>query len=196
MVNRDLLDRCRRREPGAFEELVERTHRQVYSLAVRLVGDRHEAEDVAQEAYLRVHRSLRGFRGEARFETWLHRIVANTAMTHLRRRGRFGEPVEEPDRVVRVPGGPSTEEVPERDEVRRALSSLPPSQRAVIILKDMYGFSAAEIAELMDSTEGAVRVRIHRGRRSLRDIIYGARVDEHHREVRDRLPEYVEDSRD
>src|ERR671922_3072092 len=90
MVSRELLDACRRGEREAFEELVDRTHRQVYTLAYRLVGDRHEAEDVTQEAYLRVHRSLRGFRGDARFETWLYRIVANAAMSHLRRRGRVG----------------------------------------------------------------------------------------------------------
>src|ERR671918_3183081 len=90
MVSRELLEACRRGDAGAFEELVERTRRQVYPLAYRLVGDRHEAEDVAQEAYLRVFRSLRGFRQEARFETWLYRIVTNAAFTHLRRRGRFG----------------------------------------------------------------------------------------------------------
>ena len=86
VVSRELLDRCRRGEPGAFEELVERTHRQVYTLAYRLVGDRHEAEDVAQDAYLRVHRSLRTFRGESSFSTWLYRVVANAATTHLRRK--------------------------------------------------------------------------------------------------------------
>src|ERR671915_1969027 len=101
MVSRELLDACRRGEPEAFEELVEKTHRQVYTLAYRLVGDRHEAEDVAQEAYLRAYRSLRGFRGDARFETWLYRIVANMAMTHLRRRGRVGDlPAEGPDLPV------------------------------------------------------------------------------------------------
>jgi RNA polymerase sigma factor (sigma-70 family) len=90
VVNRELLDRCRRGEPGAFEELVERTQRQVYTLAYRLTGDRHEAEDVAQEAYLRAFRSMGGFREDARFETWLYRIVTNAAMTQLRRKGRFG----------------------------------------------------------------------------------------------------------
>ena len=193
MVDRELLERCRGGEPGAFEELVERTHRQVYTLAYRLVGDRYEAEDVAQEAYLRVHRSLRGFRGEARFETWLHRIVANVAMTNLRKRGRFGEPVEEPDRVVRIPGGPSPDDVLERDEVRRALVALPPGQRAVVVLKDIYGFSAREVAEQMGTSEGAVKVRLHRARRNLKELVYGARSDDRHAEVRDQLPEYAEE---
>src|SRR5918997_2475348 len=137
MVDRELLDRCRRGEPEAFAELVERTHRQVYSLAVRLIGDRHEAEDVAQEAYLRVHRSLPNFRGDASFETWLHRIVANAAFQQLRRRGRFGDLADEPERIVQLDAGPSAEDVPARDEIQRALAALPATQRAVVVLRDM-----------------------------------------------------------
>jgi RNA polymerase sigma-70 factor (ECF subfamily) len=193
MVSRELLDRCRANAPGAFEELVERTHRQVYTLALRLVGDRYEAEDVTQEAYLRVHRSLRGFRGDARFETWLHRIVANTAMSQLRRKGRFGDPVDEPERVIRVPSAPSTDDVPERDEVRRALAALPPGQRAVVVMKDIYGFSTEEIAEHMSSSTGAVKVRLHRARRNLRELIYGSRAEAGHEDVRDQLAEYAEE---
>src|SRR5918996_5786458 len=108
MVTRELLERCRRAEPGAFEELVELTGRQVYTLALRLTGDRHEAEDVAQEAYLRVHRSLRSFRGESRFETWLHRVVANAAINHMRDKARFGDLVDEPERIMRIAAEAST----------------------------------------------------------------------------------------
>src|SRR5207247_7446602 len=91
MVSRELLAACRRGDSQAFEEVVRATHRQVYTQALRLVRDRQDAEDVAQEAYVRVFRSLAGFRGEAQFETWLYRIVANAAITYLRRKGRFGE---------------------------------------------------------------------------------------------------------
>src|SRR5438045_8942472 len=90
MVSPELLAACRRGDRRAFEELVRLTHRRVYSLAYRLVGDRSDAEDVAQEAYLRMYRGLAGFREEARFETWMHRIVANCRMTALRKRGRCG----------------------------------------------------------------------------------------------------------
>src|SRR5437588_2096760 len=82
MVSPDLLARCKQGDRAAFEELVRVTHRRVYSLAYRLVGDRSDAEDVSQEAYLRMFRGLAGFREEAAFETWMHRIVANCAMTH------------------------------------------------------------------------------------------------------------------
>ncbi|SRR6266508_451335 len=175
MVSLELLDRCRRREPGAFEELVERTHTQVYTLARRLVGDRRDAEDVAQEAYLRVFRSLGGFREEARFETWLYRIVTNAAMTFLSRRGRFGELLAEPEDAEPPDGGGGREpdEVVERDELKRALATLSPGMRTVVVLKDVYGLSCQEIADEMHLTEGAVKVRLHRARKRLKEAIYG-----------------------
>src|ERR687887_927841 len=107
MVSHELLAACRRGDRDAFEEVVRRTHRHVYTQALRLVRDRQEAEDVAQEAYLRVFRGLAGFRGDARFETWLYRIVANTALNHLRRRGRFGELLAEDTQEDRPDPGPS-----------------------------------------------------------------------------------------
>jgi RNA polymerase sigma-70 factor, ECF subfamily len=191
MIGRDLLERCQRGEREAFVELVERTYRQVYTLAARLVGDRHEAEDVAQEAYLRVHRSLRTFRGDSSFQTWLYRIVANTAMTHLRKRGRFGDLADEPETVLRLAdSGPSEGEV-DMDHVRVALNALPDAQRVILLMKDAYGFSCREIADEIGVSEGAVKVRLHRARRRLKDSLYG-QPQGGHRQVRDRLPEYVE----
>src|SRR6266496_3163201 len=103
MVTHELLAACRRGDREAFEEVVRRTHRHVYTQALRLVGDPQEAEDVAQEAYLRVYRGLAGFRGDAQFETWLYRIVANAAMSHLRRRGRFADLLADPDAELPEP---------------------------------------------------------------------------------------------
>jgi RNA polymerase sigma-70 factor (ECF subfamily) len=192
MVSRELLEACRRRDPGAFDELVELTNRQVYTLALRLVSDRHEAEDVAQEAYLRAYRSLRGFRGDARFETWLYRIVSNVAMTHLRRRGRFGDLLSEGQEMpTEAPRSEPREDSLEDTEVKRALSQLPHGQRVVVVLKDVYGFSCQEIADQVGVSEGAVKVRLHRARRRLKDLIYGGAL-EGHEHVRRLLPEYAE----
>ena len=191
MIGRDLLERCRRGEREAFVELVDGTYRQVYTLAARLVGDRHEAEDVAQEAYLRVHRSLRTFRGDSSFRTWLYRIVANTAMTHLRKRGRFGDLADEPETVLRLADSRPPEGEVDTDHVRVALNALPDAQRVILLMKDAYGFSCREIADEMGVSEGAVKVRLHRARRRLKDSLYG-QAQGGHRQVRDRLPEYVE----
>jgi RNA polymerase sigma-70 factor (ECF subfamily) len=191
MVGRDLLERCRRGEPEAFAELVDRTYRQVYTLAYRLVGDRHEAEDVAQDSYLRVHRSLGTFRGESSFRTWLFRIVANAAMNHLRRRGRFGDLGDEADDVLVLAEPPPRESDVDADELRRVLATLTDAQRVVVLMKDAYGFSSREIADEMGISEGAVKVRLHRARRRLKDAIYGSGSGQHG-EVRDRLPEYAE----
>src|SRR5947207_235425 len=137
MVERDLVASAKAGDRAAFEELVSQTHRLVYTLALRLVGDRAEAEDVAQEAYLRMFRGLAGFREEARFETWMYRIVANCAVSALRRRGRFGDIV--PDEDLEGPAPEQTEQQTlDSDELTRALAQLPEGQRVVVILKDVY----------------------------------------------------------
>jgi RNA polymerase sigma-70 factor (ECF subfamily) len=175
VVTHELLAACRQGDPRAFEEVVRRTYRHVYTQALRLVGDRQDAEDVAQEAYLRMFRGLAGFRGEAQFETWLYRIVVNAAMTHLRRRRRFGELLtetgEEPEQFpadVQV-----AEEAVDRDALERALSALPMSLRTTLVMKDVYGLSCKEIGEQLGVSEGAVKVRLHRARKRLKERLFG-----------------------
>jgi RNA polymerase sigma-70 factor, ECF subfamily len=183
MVSRELLAACRRGDPRAFEEVVRATYRQAYTQALRLVRDRQEAEDVTQEAYLRVYRGLAGFRGDARFETWLYRIVANVAVNHLRRRGRFGELLAEPDeeRAEATPSaawaaGPA-DAVLHREALVAALATLSPGARAMVVLKDVYGLPAREIAEEFGLSEGAVKVRLHRARRRLKDLLFDGEAD-------------------
>jgi RNA polymerase sigma-70 factor (ECF subfamily) len=171
MVSPELLARCKRRDRGAFEELVRETHRRVYSLAYRLVGDPLDAEDVAQEAYLRIFRGLAGFREEAAFETWMHRIVTNCAMTHLRKRGRFGDLLRDEDGPELATPDRAQELVADRDELSRGLAMLPPGQRTVLVLKDVYGLSVREIADELQIQEGAVKVRVHRARRRLKELL-------------------------
>ena len=172
MVERDLVASAKAGDRAAFEELVSQTHRRVYTLAYRLVGDRAEAEDVAQEAYLRMFRGLAGFREEARFETWMYRIVANCAVSALRRRGRFGDIV--PDEDLEGPAPEQTEQQTlDSDELSRALAQLPEGQRVVVILKDVYGLSCREIGDELGVEEGAVKVRLHRARKRLVALIAG-----------------------
>jgi RNA polymerase sigma-70 factor, ECF subfamily len=179
VVSREVLAACRRGDPRAFEEVVRATYRQAYTQALRLVGDRQEAEDVTQEAYLRVYRGLAGFRGDARFETWFYRIVANAAINHLQRRGRFGEVLAEPEeeRAETVPARPATEAVLDREALSAALATLPPVMRAMVVLKDVYGLPAREIAEEFGLSEGAVKVRLHRARRRLKAQLFGEEAE-------------------
>ena len=173
-VTGELLAACRNGDPGAFEEVVRRTYRQVYTQALRIVGDRQEAEDVAQEAYLRVFRGLAGFRGDAQFETWLYRIVANAALTHLRRRRRFGELMADPadEELEPADAGGAPETVADRDALAGAMASLSPALRAVVLLKDVYGLSCQEIGDQLGVSEGAVKVRLHRARRRLKELLF------------------------
>ncbi len=172
----ELIAACRRGDPRSFEEVVRRTHRQVYTQALRLVGDRKDAEDVAQDAYLRVFRALKGFRGDAQFETWLYRIVANAAMSHLRRKRRFGDVLAESEDAPfpEVPSAARTDDqAVDRQALEQALGALPVSLRTVVVLKDVYGLSCQEIGDQIGVSEGAVKVRLHRARRRLKLMLLG-----------------------
>lgn len=171
-----LVDAARAGDRGAFDELVRRTHRETYTLALRLVGDPDDARDVTQEAYLRAYRGLKTFRGDAQFTTWLYRITANRAATHLRRRIRhrhdpLTDDVWDPDPVE---GGPAQAEL--RHELAQALNALPPKLRAVVVLRDVYGLPHAEIARELSISESAAKVRLHRARKKLRGDLFDAAV--------------------
>jgi RNA polymerase sigma-70 factor (ECF subfamily) len=159
---------------AAFEELVRATHADIYTLAYRLTGDEEDARDVVQDAYLRAFRSIKRFRGDARFSTWMYRITANCASTYLvkRSKGRHEElSDEEPVADHRLEGDP--EEMAEagalRDRVTGALAELPPRLRAVIVLRDIYDLPHEAIASELGITEAAAKVRLHRARRKLRE---------------------------
>lgn len=182
---------------GAFERLVVETSPDCYALALRLVGNEHDAADVLQETYLRAFRSLDRFRGDAAVTTWLYRITANCAATLCRRRGR-GRAVELPGgvglatRAEDAEGGRQTrlsrdearvgegESEPERaagaadDRARllEALRRLPPALRLVVVLHDVYDLSHADISAELGISRAAAKVRLHRARRRLRDELF------------------------
>jgi RNA polymerase sigma-70 factor, ECF subfamily len=169
----------------AFDELVRRTHVEMYTLAVRLTGNEEDASDVVQEAYLRAWKGIRRFRGDAQFRTWMYRITANAAstMTQRRRRQRVthidevAEPIEM--RLEHQPEG-AAESAAALEELSVAVSELPPKLRAIVVLKDVYGLSHEDIAEELGISVAAAKVRLHRGRRKLRDLLY----DEEGRQAR------------
>jgi RNA polymerase sigma-70 factor, ECF subfamily len=164
-------------EREAFDELVRRTYVEVYTLAVRLTANEEDASDVVQEAYLRAWKGIRRFRGDAQFSTWMYRITANAASTMTQRRRRqqathiddVAEPVEM--RLEHQPEG-AAESAAALEELSVAVSELPPKLRAIIVLKDVYGLSHEDIAEELGISVAAAKVRLHRGRKKLRDLLY------------------------
>lgn len=179
----DLVDAARHGDQVAFSELVRRTHADTFTLARRLVSDEDDAREVVQEAYLRAFRSIRRFRGDAQFTTWLYRITANCASTHLGRRRRTRhEPLE--DDVALPDGHPDRDPALAADgsllraRVEAAIDELPPRLRAVVVLRDLYDLNHAEIADELNISESAAKVRLHRARRRLRARVFPVRADD------------------
>ena len=159
-------------DPAAFEALVRETHRAVYGLVFRLVGNHDDAADVMQDVYLRVWRSLKTYRGDAAFSTWLYRVAANAALSHLKRRGRDAEPVDPHDLAATERAAVGGNEGASAEAIEQAVARLPVPMRTVVVMKDVYGFSISEIAKHVGATEGAVKVRLFRARRRLADELH------------------------
>ena len=161
----------------AFESLVRATHAETYTLAYRLTGDDEDARDVTQDTYLRAYRALDRFRGDARFQTWLYRITANSASTLLgqRARHRHDELIEEapvPDERVQTDPVARAESDSLRHHLTDALRRLPSGLRSVVVLRDVYDLPHDAIAAELDISVTAAKVRLHRARRRLREDLY------------------------
>ncbi len=183
MLNTEALAGVRYRENDAqaFEELVRRYDRKLYSVALRLTGNPDEAKDLAQEALLRAYRGFNRFQLGTSFEKWLFRIASNLYIDKLRkqRNVRF-ESLDEPvptatGQIEKALPDWSTnpEDVAEQNElageIQAALQSLPINYRMAVVLYDLEGFSYEEISGILRCSIGTVRSRIHRGRRLLRE---------------------------
>jgi len=171
----------RREERKAFDELVERYHRQAYNIAYRMTGNSADAEDLVQEAFIRAYRFFGQYRRDMPFENWLYRIISNVFVDSLRKRPKarirsLDEPIvtSEGDAPFEVADrGPGPEDnVLTKDldtRIQEALAMLPEFFRLAVIYADIEGLSYEEIAEVMGTSIGTVRSRIHRGRSLLRD---------------------------
>jgi RNA polymerase sigma-70 factor (ECF subfamily) len=168
----ELVARVRQGDEAAFEQLVLRHQRYVFNLAYRVLGDYAEAEDVTQEAFLRVWRGLSGFRGQARFTTWLYRIVHNLCLNRLPGLRRELLQIEPPEEILAnpAPSPPDLFDARERLAFLHAqLDRLPEKYRLVLTLRYLQEFSYAEIAAALDVPMGTVKTHLHRARRLLRE---------------------------
>jgi RNA polymerase sigma-70 factor, ECF subfamily len=165
-------------EPGAFDDLVRATYSDTYSLALRLVGNAEDAKDVAQDTYLRAFKALSRFRGDANVATWLYRITSNCASTLITRRRKIDHDEltdDSPVADVRPGNDPAinAETGDLRAQIVDALGEMPEKLRAVIVLRDIYDLSHEAIAKQLDISETAAKVRLHRARHKLRELLFG-----------------------
>lgn len=173
-----LVEQVQRGDTSAFDLLVRKYQHKVLKLVSRFVSDQAEAEDVAQEAFIKAYRALPSFRGESAFYTWLYRIAINTAKNALvsnrRRPVDFDLDLQDPEqyeRQARLKEGDTpeglllTEEI--RQTVQAAMAELPEDLRTAIMLRELEGLSYEEIAERMSCPVGTVRSRIFRAREAI-----------------------------
>ena len=167
-----LLRRLRSGDARAFEELVIAHQHRVFGVALRMLGNAGEAEEVAQETFLRAHRAIGAFRGDAKLSTWLYGIASRLCLNRLaggERRLRRGGEAE----LGRLAAGADPAADLERSEVEqalhRAIAELPEERRVVVVLRDLEGLSYEEIAAALELELGTVRSRLHRARMDLKD---------------------------
>jgi len=159
------LARAATGDVDAFKTIVERYQGMIYSVAYNVLGNHTDAEDAAQEAFLRCYRKLPQYRSEATFSTWLFRLALTASVDYQRRERRRPEPVEVPDLAGDQPvlGDGIT-----AGTLTAALHDLPDDYRVPTVLRDIYGLPYQEIADLTARPLGTVKVMVHRGRASLR----------------------------
>lgn len=164
-----LVAACRRGETRALELLYHQFKRRVFGMAHRIVGG-NDAEEVAQEAFVRVFRGLASFRGDSALSTWVYRLTVNVALTHLGRRGRRLEVA-----VDELPEVQAAAE-PARDpglasRIEACLLHLPPGYRAILVLHDVEGLSHEECAEILGCRAGTCKSQLHKARARMRELL-------------------------
>jgi RNA polymerase sigma-70 factor, ECF subfamily len=175
----ELVASARRGDRRAFEELIERHQRRAYHIAFDFARDREEAKDLSQEAFLKAYTNLNKFDGRSSFYTWFYRILVNLCLDYKRRQTRapsnsFDEAMEnqmEPSHEPQTPRSPDQQVLAQQISLRvgEVLASLPARQRTAFVLKNHQGLSIKEIAELMETAEGTVKVHLHRAVTALRE---------------------------
>ncbi len=174
-TDEELVEACLAGEESAFDVLLGRWERRIRGAIYRLVGSDEEARDLCQEAFLKAYKSLRSFKQEARFSSWLYQIALNLCRDRMRRRrGKTMvslDELEEGGAEMRVTGPTALDLLQERDTkrlVRGAIEALPDEQREVIILKEYQGLTFLEIAQVLDVPISTVKTRLYRGLDQLR----------------------------
>jgi RNA polymerase sigma-70 factor (ECF subfamily) len=181
---RKLVDDARRGDAQAFRELVQKNQRRAYAVALGMVHDPDDARDITQEAFLKVHKNLATFEGDAQFFTWLYRIVMNLAIDHLRK--KRGEKVEFDDAMSNGEADDDTGISPRRtgfdpvkalsdkqlrQKIQGALGQLSPAHRAVLVMREVDGLSYQEMADLAGVSIGTIMSRLFHARKKMQKML-------------------------
>jgi RNA polymerase sigma-70 factor (ECF subfamily) len=173
----ELVARCRRQEPAAFEELYRQHAGRVFNLARRMAGSRSEGEDLLQDIFVLVFRKLESFKGESSLGTWIYRLATNHCLDHLRSREnrtrQLSDPLAEDD--VRAASRSARPLGAERLDLERAIARLPPGYRAAFVLHDVEGFEHHEVAAILGVAEGTSKSQVHKARLKIREYLTAPR---------------------
>ena len=177
-VDREVVQRCRRGELGAFEELYKRYGSRVYTVAYRMTGSAADAEDLVQDVFLQAYRRLDSYRGEAALGTWLHRLAVNACLDFVRskqgRRQRMTDAAEDLDAYETPATGPwRADAALDRMDLERAIAQLPPSYRRAFLLHDVEGLEHHEVADALGIAEGTSKSLLFKARTRLRSLLRG-----------------------
>lgn len=183
-VDSDLIAQAAAGDAAAFQALVERHRSMVYRVAYQFAGNHHDAEDIAQEVFIKVYRSLDRFRQDAQLSSWLYRIVMNACIDHRRRHSPagsapFGEDAEQ--KMLNTPEvAPGPEDRAYAGELgsllESAVAALPKGQRIVFVMRHHQGLKLGEIAEALGLAEGTVKRQLHAAVHRLRGVLSHAKV--------------------
>ncbi|OLC41060.1 MAG: hypothetical protein AUH43_25340 [Acidobacteria bacterium 13_1_40CM_65_14] len=173
---RELVERCRSGDEGAFQELIDRYKDLVFALIARTVQDRSRAEDLAQDVFLRIHRGLPYFRGEARLSTWIYRIVANVCVQEQTRPRASVPSVSLDDERTSARVTPSAADrqfgdLELRDRLEKAIARLPPNYRLLIAAHYLDGVLYEDLAEALQLPLGTVKTQLFRAKQQLRRLL-------------------------
>jgi len=176
----NLVLRSQHADPAAFEELIRQHQRMVHALTYRMTGSLADAEDLAQETFLRAYEQIGGFRGTSKFSTWLYRIAVNTCLnwrqSEIRRQQLYAQAAEEFSAHRADDAGGVRDEA---DAVQAALLKLPAKQRAAIVLTIYDGLKHAEAAQVLSCSETTVSWRVFAAKRKLKKLLTAGRVTPH-----------------
>ncbi|TFJ92390.1 RNA polymerase sigma factor SigW [Lentibacillus salicampi] len=179
LITREKIKQVKRGDQSAFEDIVSFYQNKIYQHCYRMLGNRHEAEDIGQETFIRAYVNIHSFDDKRKFSTWLYRIATNLTIDRIRKR----KPDYYLDAEIRGTDGldmysqlATDHRLPEeevqgmelQDYINQQISGLPPKYRSVIILRYLEEFSLQEISDILDIPLGTVKTRIHRGREALR----------------------------